>query len=440
MSFIPQKTKIKGLSDRRRLPKLGKIRLGFKLKKGTTEYPAELPFFLLPPEVARVFGKQVSVDRAKELGVTRQDVLKFIEENTWRLAEELEIMFPMNEIEAVFPQAYIWYGSSQGAKCKGDGETAYRDMDSLTDGNAKIVEPYSGQPEMLRQKEVLCPCDLLKSEANPKGECTQRGHLMVMVPKVNVGGIYQIDIGSYNSIVDVNSGIDYTSALLGRFALVPLILRRIPTITHHDKKRQIHFTCQVIMNVPIQELEQLRRDTSRILQHSKYALPVPEEINPDFDKEGEVIMEAPLEEAQPSKPEEAQETPLTFEQKLLVATTPEELQITWHQICVDPELKKKDKGTLARNKALNKLKEERKQALQARIAPPEPDMSHDMKVVLNAIVQTIEMAETQEAMDAIVEKVWGSCTKEQQAVIHEAIVKRMNAITPPEETTTQEPY
>jgi hypothetical protein len=184
----------------------------------------------------------------------------------------------------------------------------------------------------------------------------------------------------------------------------------------------------------------LRRDTSRILQHSKYALPVPEEINPDFDKEGEVIMEAPLEEAQPSKPEEAQETPITFEQKLLVATTPEELQITWHQICIDPELKKKDKATLARNKALNKLKEERKQALQARIAPPEPDMSHDMKVVLNAIVQTIEMAETQEAMDAIVEKVWGTCTKEQQAVIHGAIVKRMNEITPPEETTTQEPY
>src|SRR5512136_631184 len=98
-AFRPQFTRIKDLSDRRRLPRLDKIRLGVKLKSKRTgkEYPCETPYFVCPSEVQKVYGEKPT---------------------------ELDIMLPINDPEAVFPQRYIWYGSAKGAKCMGDGEKA----------------------------------------------------------------------------------------------------------------------------------------------------------------------------------------------------------------------------------------------------------------------------------------------------------------------------
>jgi len=98
-------TKINGLSETRRMPRLGKIRLGAKVEKKTgeksVEYPVELPFFLLPDEVGAVHGG-ATAERAKELGVTRKDVLDFIAENSTRLAEQLEVIIPVEEIDKSF--------------------------------------------------------------------------------------------------------------------------------------------------------------------------------------------------------------------------------------------------------------------------------------------------------------------------------------------------
>lgn len=274
--FAPQITRIKGLSDRRRLPRLNKIRLGFKLRNSKgVEFPAELPFFLLPDDVARDYGFKdaaTAVERAKVLKVTRGDVLKFIGENYRRLSESLEIMFPINDIGTVFPQAYKRYGSSQGVKCMGDGEKA-----------------FAYNEEKKGMIEIPCPCEHFKSEANPKGECTQRGHLLVLVPKVSMGGVYQIDLGSYNSIIDINSGIDYVTALIGRFALVLLTLRRIPIETHHDNKKQVHYSLQLISNFSADMINQLRNDTQRVISTMQYLLPPPDDTNPVMDTGGAVM-------------------------------------------------------------------------------------------------------------------------------------------------------
>lgn len=269
--FKQQFSRIKGLSEKRRLPRLDRIRLGFKLKtKEGKEYPAELPFFLLPKEVAKIYGGKVTVERAKELGVTRKDVLKFIEENIYRLAEELEVMFPINDIDAVFPTAYKYYGSQKGLICMGDGEKALR-----LNEQTKIME------------EIACPCENLRSDDSPKGDCIQRAHLLCLVPRVSMGGTYQITLSSVNSIIDINSGFDYVSAMIGRFALVPLKLRRIPTETHHNKQKQIHYTLQLLLDVPIDLLQSLRADTNRILLHTEnqYALEAPKDENPAMDEE-----------------------------------------------------------------------------------------------------------------------------------------------------------
>lgn len=350
--FAQQITQIKGLSNRRRLPRLGKVRLGFKLKKGEMEYPAELPFFLLPPEVAKVYGGKVTLERAKDLGVTRADVLRFIADNIDRLAEEIEIMLPLNDINSVFPQALKWYGNQKGIKCQGNGEMALR-----FDEKSKAMV------------EIECPCEQLKSDTNPKGECSQRGHLLFLIPKVNMGGIYQADLGSYNSIIDLNSGIDYVQALVGRFALVPLILRRIPTQTHHDGHKQVHFTLQLLMNVPINELEGLRKDTSRILEHSHYALPAPEDTNPKLDTEGPVVDVIDIEGTEVTDKEKENTLPSTtfqtYEDRMDKASSVEELQTIWQAVIVDPEVMKKGKKENQRRNDLNKLLRKKKGELLA---------------------------------------------------------------------------
>ena len=67
---------IKGLSETRRLPRLGKIRLGEKVEgKGGKEYPKATDHFVVPEEVAAVYGNE---------------------------PKRLNIMFPLNEFPSQF--------------------------------------------------------------------------------------------------------------------------------------------------------------------------------------------------------------------------------------------------------------------------------------------------------------------------------------------------
>jgi len=51
---------IKGLSEQRRLPRIGKIRLGVKKKSPRTgaEYPVATDYFVCPTEVQAVYGEK----------------------------------------------------------------------------------------------------------------------------------------------------------------------------------------------------------------------------------------------------------------------------------------------------------------------------------------------------------------------------------------------
>ncbi|MCM8765937.1 MAG: hypothetical protein NC920_03720 [Candidatus Omnitrophica bacterium] len=242
--FKPRFASIKDLSEIRRLPRLGKIKLGIKLisQKTNQEYPKETEYFIVPPEVARVYGNKPTA---------------------------LEVMFPINDREVVFPQAFKWYGSMRGLKCVGNGDQALR------------------LREEKREMEEI-ECEGINCEHFKVGECQRIGHLMVILPRVNMGGIYQIDVGSYHSIVDVNSGIDYVQALVGRFAMIPLRLCRFPKETHFEGQKQIHYTLQLFFDADIELLNELRRNTDRIiLSTQNLTLPPPEAI----DHEGILIEE-----------------------------------------------------------------------------------------------------------------------------------------------------
>ena len=236
MIFNPKFAKIKDISDRRRIPEVGRIRLGIKKQSARTgkEYPAEVDYFVCPEEVKAAFGEE---------------------------PKELKIMFPANEIEVIFPQSYIWWGSSKGMKCRGNGEVAER----LNDEGEFI--------------EISCPCEKLDS-----GECKMQAQLRFLIPSVSMGGIYSISLGSYHSIVDVNSGIDYMKMLVGRVVMIPISLKREPKETHHEGKKQTHYTLKLHYDGNIESVIELKKNSEMILKEAdKNLLPIPQFVNPKDD-------------------------------------------------------------------------------------------------------------------------------------------------------------
>ena len=275
-NFKQQFTTIKGVSEHRRLPRLGKIRLGIKVAlagkipancdcKGAGCYkctrPKETDYFVCPPEVVKIYGPQ---------------------------PKKLDVMFLVNDPEVIFPQAYKHYGSGKGLKCTGNGEKAR----------------YANEAGEMVEKE--CPCSLLDQK-----KCNRRAALLVSLPKVNLGGIYQIDLGSWNSIVDINYGIDTTRAIIrqtlgiDRFAMMPLTLERVATETHHDGHKQTHYTLRLTPNITVDGLQDMKKDT-RLIAPPAYTLPPVEEINPEQDDGGIVVVdqEEKTEPPAPAKPEE----------------------------------------------------------------------------------------------------------------------------------------
>lgn len=237
-------TTIKNLSETRRLPRLGKIRLGVRVQKPDTDktYPRETDYFVVPPEVAKVYGEK---------------------------PKAIDVLLPVNDPAIVFPQAYEYYGSSRGLKCTGDGETALR----YDDDKKAMVE---------RQ----CPCEFLD-----KG-CKQRAHLSVILPKVNMGGVYQVDTSSFNSIIDVNSSLDYVQSLIGRFAMVPLLLIREARETHHDGKKQTHYTLRLHFDGTADNVNTLIENSTRVLEScARLAIQPPTQDNPAEDDEATTVID-----------------------------------------------------------------------------------------------------------------------------------------------------
>ena len=137
---------IKGLSDRLRLPRKGKIRLGEKRisKKTGKEYPVSLDHFVVPSEVKKIYGEK---------------------------PRSLDIMLPMENRETFFPQYYKMYSASQGLLCRGHGKTAMR---LSTDGKD--------------MREVECPgkdCEFYKGKEieGHLYQCKIVGNLQIILPK-----------------------------------------------------------------------------------------------------------------------------------------------------------------------------------------------------------------------------------------------------------------
>ena len=171
---------IKGLSDRRYLPRIGKIHGGTKKpdKNGVLR-PCETKYFVCPDFVQNALGQTEPT--------------------------EIEIMFPVNDRETIAPQYYGRFNIAEKLVCCGNGECAIN-----------REEPV--------EKEISCPCHYLTDE---KPQCKARMNILFMIPSVSPFGVFQLDTGSVTSIMQLNSSLDFISGLTGGFfAGIPLVLKK----------------------------------------------------------------------------------------------------------------------------------------------------------------------------------------------------------------------
>lgn len=255
---------IKGVSEIRRLPRAGKIRLGIKVPvKGKEDVfrPAAVDYFVVPEEVAAVYG-----DKPKSLN----------------------ILFPIEEAPQFFSQFYKKY-TAGGLQCRGDGEVATR----LTEAGA--MEP--------------CEC---KGESCPdygSKKCRRIGVLQFLLPDVPGIGVYQISTTSFHSIVNINSAIDYIKALCGRIRMIPLTLKVEDQMAQPNGKKKIVHVLNIDTNIRLADLQAAGQIEA---SKSQLAIPAPDETEEDLFVE-------PTDHTEPADPIEAEVVddpngPLTSEQ------------------------------------------------------------------------------------------------------------------------------
>jgi hypothetical protein len=226
-------------------------------KYGDLEFhPKDVPYFVCPSEVKKMFEEEPT---------------------------ELDIAFPLSgldknglpDIGGIFPQAYKHYGRSRGLKCVGDGETAMK-------ANEKGIF-----------EEVECPCD----KFGQKDGCSKKASLFFFIPKISMGGIYHIDSGSWNTMVDIQSGIYLALELLkdpitgeyNSITMLPFKLRRKQKETQHDGRKDTHWPLTCELDLPIEDIRKIRVGKTLFLEQKKvYQIP---EVEEKIEKEGAVIEE-----------------------------------------------------------------------------------------------------------------------------------------------------
>ncbi len=268
---------IKGITDRYRLPRLGKIHLGIKATSAKgVEYPRAVDYFVCPEVVQGVYGEQ---------------------------PRELDIMFPVDDDEAVASQYYRAYSASRGLVCKGDGETADQMVDAdILDATGEAVL-VNKDTQRVQRDEV--PCMGRDCPHYEKAMCRELMTLQFLLPNVPGLGIWQIDTSSWNSITHVNSALQMLRATAGRIHSIPLKLVLIPVeVTADGKKKSVHV---LDVTLPPITFAELQRQVKALGPGSNMALP-----EPDAERPG-LIYDAAQMQAQGTYPEEAEKPKPVFD-------------------------------------------------------------------------------------------------------------------------------
>jgi hypothetical protein len=211
---------IKGLTENRRLIRIGKIHLGIKVEKLDSKtgepvyntrgeiitYPKATDYFVCPPEVQSVYGEK---------------------------PDRLDVIIPVEDDEMWCHQYYRQYSRMWGLICKGTGETCNRKIDRQTGAIAnRDTKDYVW-------KDMPCPGRECPDYQGKK--CQETMNLQFLLPRVPGLGVWQIDTGSVNSIRNINDNAAMLRAVCDRVSWIPLSLTLEPkeVINPDDGKKKV---------------------------------------------------------------------------------------------------------------------------------------------------------------------------------------------------------
>jgi len=257
---------IKGVSEIRKMPRLGKIRLGIKKVSGRTEnpYPVATDYFVVPDEIKKYVGEQ---------------------------PKQLKIMFPTERVEEFAIQWLRCYSFTQGLVCRGDGMLCRRKVDTITGAMADHTTREWEWQDGLPCNPGSCP-----EYSGEKPQCRRVMNLLFLMPDVPGLGVWQLDTSSFYSIININSCLDLIKRLCGRISFIPLSLSLEPQVVEPlgIKKKTVHIL-QIRSNVKLAEIQRLgRRRPEQVLLPPLEEEEIPADLFPE-----EVLAEG----VTPSKPE-----------------------------------------------------------------------------------------------------------------------------------------
>lgn len=251
---------VAGLTDRPRMPRLGKIHLGIKATnaRGTT-FPRATDFFVVPEVIQKVYGPK---------------------------PRELDVVFPIDDVQRVAYVAWKNYTSTRGKVCTGDGERAVRVIDTEKLGRGPWTQEdfdaaiATAETKKWEPREIVCPahdCVFAK-----RRQCKAVLNLQFLLPRVPGIGVWQLDTGSVNSIIDVRGGIEMVRKISGgRLAGIPLTLRLEPleVISPEDGRKKVVHTLKLFSPATLDEIFQASTkslgEMLRVLDHSGELVALP---------------------------------------------------------------------------------------------------------------------------------------------------------------------
>ena len=219
---------IKHLTEIRRLPRLGKIRLGIKVTPGGDKnpYPKATDYFVVPDEVKELTGDKPT---------------------------KLNIMFPSDDEEIVARQYLKAYSYSQGLVCKGDGSFAIRKIDTAT---GDLVDKET--QDWIFSPNWTCNPDECVQYIGEHRQCRRVMNLVFLMPEIPGLGVWQLDTSSFYSILNVNSCLTLIRALCGRVSFIPLILSLEPMeVTPPGVKRKTVHVLYIRSGAKLADIQRL---------------------------------------------------------------------------------------------------------------------------------------------------------------------------------------
>ena len=126
-------------------------------------------------------------------------------------------MFPLPDAGIFFPQFYKRYANGV-LRCKGDGNEAGCISQEFATGLKTLGDGELGGIRV-ECKGQDCPYYQQK-------KCSESAALSVLLPELKGAGVWEIVTGSFHSIVNINSCLDYIRAICGRVHMIPLTLER----------------------------------------------------------------------------------------------------------------------------------------------------------------------------------------------------------------------